>query len=117
MPPGWLRCAAVTYPLFAPLPGWTVDPRLRPTEAVDMAGALPIVLTRVGRERPPVADTAQSLGKAKGRRTWQITALIPPVATLGTPVETPFPNPFALDRKPQFVFVHRMLSQRGAEIS
>jgi len=60
MPPAWLRCAAVTYPLLAPLPGWTVDPRFRPTEAVDMAGALPIVLTRVGRERPPVADTVEA---------------------------------------------------------
>jgi acetyl esterase/lipase len=60
MPPNWLRCVAVTYPLLAPLPGRTVDPRFRPTEAVEMAGALPIVLTRVGRERPPVADTVEA---------------------------------------------------------
>jgi acetyl esterase/lipase len=59
-PTNWLRCAAVTYPLLAPLPAWTVDPRFRPTEAVAMAGALPIVLTRVGRERPPVADTVEA---------------------------------------------------------
>jgi hypothetical protein len=62
------------------------------------------------------AQWSQSLGKAKGKRKWQITALTP-AATLGTEVETPFPNPFALDRKPQFVFVHRLLSQRGAETS
>ena len=59
---------------------------------------------------------SRSLGKAKKRRKWQIMALIP-VVSLGTDVETSFPNPFALDRKPQFVFVHRMLSQRGGEIS
>ena len=41
-----------SYPLLAPLPGWEVDPRFRPVEAVTSAGDLPIVLTRVGRERP-----------------------------------------------------------------
>lgn len=60
---------------------------------------------------------SRSLGKAKKSRKWQLAALIPPVATVGTEVEAPFPNFGALDRKPQFVFVHRMLSQRGAEVS
>ncbi|BCB73717.1 hypothetical protein GCM10022251_80140 [Phytohabitans flavus] len=54
-PPHWLRCLAASYPVLAPLPGWTVDPRFRPAEAVAAAGALPIVLTRVGRERQEVA--------------------------------------------------------------
>jgi dienelactone hydrolase len=54
-PPGWLRCVAASYPALAPLPGWEVDRRFRPAEAVAKAGDLPIVLTRVGRERPPLA--------------------------------------------------------------
>ena len=58
-PPGWLRCVAATYPVLAPLPGWEVDPGFRPAEAVESAGDLPIVLTRVGRERPPVAATVE----------------------------------------------------------
>jgi acetyl esterase/lipase len=59
-PRDWLRCVALSYPLLAPLPGWTVDARFRPTEAVAAAGALPIVLTLVGRERPPIADTVEA---------------------------------------------------------
>ena len=55
-PPPWLRCVALTYPLLAPFPGWPVDPRFRPAEAVTRAGPPPMVLTRVGREDPRVAD-------------------------------------------------------------
>ena len=58
--PDWLRCVAATYPVLAPLPGWKVDPRFRPAEAIAIAGTLPIVLTRVGRERPQVADTVDA---------------------------------------------------------
>jgi acetyl esterase/lipase len=54
-PPSWLRCLALTYPLVAPPEGWPVDPHFRPIEAVTHAGDLPIVLTRVGLERPDVA--------------------------------------------------------------
>jgi dipeptidyl aminopeptidase/acylaminoacyl peptidase len=32
-PPNWLRCAAATYPLLAPLPDRNVDPGFRPAEA------------------------------------------------------------------------------------
>ncbi|WUH91977.1 alpha/beta fold hydrolase [Streptomyces sp. NBC_00433] len=56
-PPPWLRCLALSYPLLAPLPGWGVGPRFRPAEAVRGAGRLPVVLTRVGRERPEFAAT------------------------------------------------------------
>jgi hypothetical protein len=42
-----------------PLPGWDVDPRFRPAEVVADAGALPIVLTRVGHEAPNVAATIE----------------------------------------------------------
>ena len=59
-PPDWLRCTAASYPLLAPLPDWGVDPRFRPAEAVGQAGPLPNVLTRVGRERPAIADTVEA---------------------------------------------------------
>jgi acetyl esterase/lipase len=53
-PPAWLRCVALTYPLLAPMPGWDVDPRFRPAAA---SAELPVLLTRVGLERPEVAAT------------------------------------------------------------
>jgi acetyl esterase/lipase len=59
-PPPWLRCVAASYPVLAPLPGQDVDPRFKPTDAVATAGTLPIVLTRVGRERPPIAATVDA---------------------------------------------------------
>lgn len=56
-PPPWLRCTAATYPVLAPPPGWPVDARFQPAEAVAAAGALPIVLTRVGLESERIATT------------------------------------------------------------
>jgi dienelactone hydrolase len=56
-PPPYLRAAAATYPLLAPFPGWPVDPRFLPSEAVSAAGTLPIVLTRVGQEHSYIAET------------------------------------------------------------
>lgn len=66
-PPGWLRCVAATYPVLAPLPGWQIEPRFRPVQAVESAGELPIVLTRVGRERPQVAATVEAFASAAGQ--------------------------------------------------
>jgi dienelactone hydrolase len=59
-PPPWLRCIAASYPLLAPLPGWDVDTRFRPVEAVRTAGSVPILLTRVGREGPEIAATIEA---------------------------------------------------------
>lgn len=57
-PPPWLRCLALSYPVLAPLPNWGVDgDRFRPARAVRGAGRLPVVLTRVERERPEIAAT------------------------------------------------------------
>jgi hypothetical protein len=63
-PPSWLRCAALTYPVLAPLPGWDVDPRFRPVQAVAEAGSLPIVLTRVGLDNPQFAATVDAFTEA-----------------------------------------------------
>lgn len=65
-PPDWLRCVAATYPVLAPLPDWEVDGRFRPVEAVAGVGALPIVLTRVGRERPQFAASVEAFTAAAG---------------------------------------------------
>ncbi len=59
-PPAWLRCLAATYPVLAPLPNWGLPGgRFRPAEAVAQAGALPVVLTRVGLESPEIAATVE----------------------------------------------------------
>jgi dienelactone hydrolase len=65
-PPRWLRCLALTYPILAPLPNWpSPDTRFHPAAAVGGAGGLPVVLTRVGHEAPPVAGTVEEfLGAA-----------------------------------------------------
>lgn len=56
-PPSWLRCVALTYPLLAPLPGWRVPAGFEPIKALPGVGDLPLLLTRVGREQPVIADT------------------------------------------------------------
>ncbi|MER5632899.1 alpha/beta hydrolase [Streptomyces nitrosporeus] len=66
-PPSWLRCLAATYPVLAPLPAWgPFDGRFRPSEAVAGAGALPVVLTRVGLESPGIAATVEEFMAAAG---------------------------------------------------
>jgi len=53
-PPSWLRGLAATSPLLAPLPGWQVDDRFRPVEALGTAEVPPLVLTRAGLDRPEI---------------------------------------------------------------
>ncbi|GGX09678.1 alpha/beta hydrolase [Streptomyces chryseus] len=66
-PPPWLRCLAATYPVLAPLPNWGLaDSRFRPAEAVRTAGRLPVVVTRVGLERPEIAATVEEFLDAAG---------------------------------------------------
>ena len=66
--PPWLRVVAATYPLLATPPEYGVDVRFRPIEALAGVGDLPIVLTRVGLERPAVAASVEqfvAIGAAK----------------------------------------------------
>ncbi|MFE7550674.1 S9 family peptidase [Streptomyces gardneri] len=60
-PPPWLRCVAANYPAFAPLPGWGgVEARFRPAQVLGPeSSAVPVVLTRAGREHPVFAATVQ----------------------------------------------------------
>jgi hypothetical protein len=56
-PPPWLRCVALTYPVLAPPPGWGVPRGFEPIPALGSVGALPLLVTRVGREQPMIAET------------------------------------------------------------
>ena len=47
------------YPLLARFENSNLDPRFEPTEAVAGAGRLPIVVTRVGLERPTIAERGE----------------------------------------------------------
>jgi acetyl esterase/lipase len=58
-PPSWLRCVAASYPIFG-----------GPAETV--AGALPIVLTRVGHEHPRIAATVEAFVSAARARGAQL---------------------------------------------
>jgi acetyl esterase/lipase len=58
-PPHWLRCVAASYPMLASPPEWGIDSKSQPAATVAGAGTLPIVLTRVGHERPEIAATVE----------------------------------------------------------
>lgn len=66
-PPSWLRAVALTYPVLAAFPGWPDDPRFRPVEAVASAGDLALVLTRVGRENPVIAEGVEAFVTAAAK--------------------------------------------------
>lgn len=64
-PSRWLRCVAMTYPVLAPLPNWGLDPTgVSASDAVHRAAGLPLVLTRVERERPAIAATVAAFAAA-----------------------------------------------------
>jgi acetyl esterase/lipase len=71
-PPSWLRALALSYPLLAPLPGWPVDARFDPIGALAGIGDLPIVLTRVGRENPVIADAVEVFVNAASKARLEI---------------------------------------------
>ncbi|SCF07078.1 Dienelactone hydrolase [Micromonospora purpureochromogenes] len=64
--PSWLRGLVGTYPLLEPLPGWEVEARFHPVDAVASAGDLPILLVRAGRDMPPVLAGIEAFTSAAG---------------------------------------------------
>lgn len=73
--PPWLRCIAASYPYLAPPPGWEVDPRFRPVSAVAAGGSVPLLLTRVGRERADVATAMDDFVLAAGATDREMTMI------------------------------------------
>ena len=63
-PPPWLRCVALTYPVLASPPGWGVPSGFEPIPALGSVGGLALLLTRVGREQPMIADTVAAFTTA-----------------------------------------------------
>ncbi|WP_042416791.1 alpha/beta hydrolase [Streptacidiphilus anmyonensis] len=89
-PPPWLRCVAATYPVLAPLPGWTgVDPRFAPAAVLPKSGGLPVVLTRVGLESPEIAETVASFLAAAGECGATVELVDVPNGRHGFDVEEP----------------------------
>ncbi|MGC4834696.1 hypothetical protein ACLQ3D_09370 [Micromonospora vinacea] len=43
VPPPWLRGIALTYPLLIPFPGWEVDARFLPVEALSAGTGVPLL--------------------------------------------------------------------------
>ncbi|SEN27311.1 Alpha/beta hydrolase family protein [Actinacidiphila rubida] len=75
-PPPWLRCAAFSYPVLAPLPNWGLPAgRFRPADALGTAGALPLVLTRPGLELPEIAATVDAFLAAARRASIPLEVL------------------------------------------
>jgi len=62
--PDWLRCVALTYPLLATPPG--VDDLVTAAEVVGKHKDLPVLLTRVGREREELAGPVAEFVSAGG---------------------------------------------------
>ncbi len=74
-PPVWLRCVALSYPLLAPPPGTNLDARFHPVEAIGGAGSLPLLLTRVGRERAEITATVNAFMAAAHRHRVAVDAI------------------------------------------
>ena len=86
-PPEWLRCVALSYPLLDVRPDRPAWPRFRPITAIEVVGEaaaagvagamraneLPIVLTRVGRERPEVAAAVDAFVAAAAAANADLT--------------------------------------------
>ncbi|MEU8423972.1 hypothetical protein AB0C15_24185 [Micromonospora sp. NPDC048835] len=75
VPPPWLRGIALTYPLLVPFPGWEVDARFLPVEALDAGTGVPLVLTRAGQDIPPVLAGIDAFLPAAGAQGWPMRVI------------------------------------------
>ncbi|MCG5473236.1 dienelactone hydrolase family protein [Micromonospora sp. LAH09] len=73
--PPWLRGIALTYPLLVPFPGWEVDTRFLPVDALDSGAHVPLVLTRAGRDIPPVLAGIDAFLPAATAHGWPIRVI------------------------------------------
>ncbi|MER7586666.1 hypothetical protein ABTW72_03925 [Micromonospora sp. NPDC127501] len=75
VPPPWLRGIALTYPLLIPFPGWEVDARFLPVEALSSGTGVPLVLTRAGQDIPPVLAGIDAFLPAATARGWPMQVI------------------------------------------
>ncbi|KAB1923218.1 hypothetical protein ONO23_04368 [Micromonospora noduli] len=75
VPPPWLRGIALTYPLLIPFPGWEVDARFLPVEALSSGTGVPLVLTRAGRDIPPVLAGIDAFLPAATAQGWPMQVI------------------------------------------
>lgn len=75
-PAPWLRCVAATYPVLGVPGGGGIDPRFDPIAALATTGrTLPVVLTRVGKERPALAEAVERFVAAAATHHVQLTVI------------------------------------------
>lgn len=75
VPPPWLRGIALTYPLLIPFPGWEVDARFLPVEALSSGTGVPLVLTRAGQDIPPVLAGIDAFLPAATAQGWPMQVI------------------------------------------
>ncbi|MEW2146092.1 hypothetical protein AB0869_25100 [Micromonospora vinacea] len=75
VPPPWLRGIALTYPLLIPFPGWEVDARFLPVEALSAGTRVPLVLTRAGQDIPPVLAGIDAFLPAATAQDWPMRVI------------------------------------------
>ncbi|MEV4720389.1 hypothetical protein AB0J94_24575 [Micromonospora noduli] len=75
VPPPWLRGIALTYPLLIPFPGWEVDARFLPVEALSSGTGVPLVLTRAGQDIPPVLAGIDAFLPAATAQSWPMQVI------------------------------------------
>ncbi|MCG5447856.1 MULTISPECIES: dienelactone hydrolase family protein [Micromonospora] len=75
VPPPWLRGIALTYPLLVPFPGWDVDARFLPVEALSSGAGVPLVLTRAGQDIPPVLAGIDAFLPAATAEGWPMQVI------------------------------------------
>lgn len=75
VPPPWLRGIALTYPLLIPFPGWEVDARFLPVEALSAGTGVPLVLTRAGQDIPPVLAGIDAFLPAATAQDWPMRVI------------------------------------------
>ncbi|MEU1590294.1 hypothetical protein [Micromonospora sp. NPDC005710] len=75
VPPPWLRGIALTYPLLIPFPGWEVDARFLPVEALSAGTGVPLVLTRAGQDIPPVLAGIDAFLPAATAQGWPMQVI------------------------------------------
>ncbi|WCN79793.1 dienelactone hydrolase family protein [Micromonospora sp. LH3U1] len=73
--PPWLRGIALTYPLLLPFPGWEVDTRFLPVEALASGRDVPLVLTRAGQDIPPVLAGIDAFLPAAAAQGWPMQVI------------------------------------------